>query len=580
MRRTLVTLCTALACNSTLDVDVSTAVGNRATRSDPRIGFAAAKQVAQALFAPDPPPQATRGAVELARTVHPPRNAEELDELVTALRKGPIDEVAGPARRLAASERALWPEIRVKILAARKAPKGDYRSLLAAIGGDVPNRYGHFALAWKNAHGFPVKISSDWFEDLLVLPRGRIAPALAGVYRDCVMQAALVRAASIIGRDPAYTHDVVDALLDAAYLHEGTFRDEVGRALVGVGDEAVPVLVRSAIARNDRRVEVSRRGEYAAVILDRMDRLVPERAAAALAAEPRRLAALFDAYGEAQMGEAAALLLEHVDSRTPAVRRAARGAFAGLVDGPPPKTVSRTVRLLGGGTGLAQAYLNHRQRAGIAIRDALARSNSTLLEAPCESTRPDEPPAPGCAEQPARHYHAWIDWLDGRRAAAQASAIEAAAQAGDPDARIAAIDRLLVESPELADTEPVAAIIREGAAAALRRGDAARAAALSRKAAVLLAPRQPELADTLRVQALLAEASLPTLDRDGRAMLLGTATALRPDDPAVATAHTRAERADADLPNDRRPQMAIGAALVMGAFGCLAGIGARRIRAR
>lgn len=579
MRRALLTICAALACNSTLDVDVSTAVGSRATRSDPKAQLAAAMEVAGTLLAAPVQADPRRDAVALAQTVHAPRSVTELDDLVTAVRKGPIDEIAGPARRLAASERTLWPELRTRLLAPRKAPKGDYRSLLAAIGGDVPNRYGHFDLAWKKAHGFAVKISTDWFEDLLVLPRSRIAPALGPVYRDCVIETALLRAASEIGREPAFTHDVVETLLDVAYLHEGTFRDEVVRALAGIGDEAVPDLVRAAIARDDRKPELARRGEFAQVILDRMDRLVPERAAAALTAEPRRLAALFDAYAMARSGEAAALLLAHVDSRTPAVREAARRAFSALVDGPPPKTVSRSVRLLGGGTGRAQAFLNHRQRAAIAIRDALARGASELLEAPCESPRPDVPPLPGCDEQPARHYHAWIERLDDRRAQAEAAAIDAAARQPDPDARVAALDRLLVESPELADVDRVATIVREAAAAALRRGDAGRAATLSRKAAVLLATRDPAVAETLRVQALLAEASLPQLEPAGRAMLLHTAADLRPDDPVVTAAIARSEAADApDGAPDRRPRMALGGALVLGAFGCLAGIGARRRR--
>ncbi|HET6583198.1 MAG TPA: hypothetical protein VFG69_07120, partial [Nannocystaceae bacterium] len=414
-RRAWWPLALLLACRQDLDVEVTTAVGGRFEREDPRAGLANLRALADAVL----PATVARPSVDplaVASPVHAPTDRDELDDSITAIRKGPIDEIAGPARRLAASPKSLWPELRARMLAPRKAPKGDYRSLLRAIGGDVPNRYGHFDLAWKKAHGHAVKLSVDWLEDLLVLPRSKLSPALAPVYRDCVIETALLRAASQLGRDPALAGDVVTALLEAAYLHEGTFRDEVGRAIQGIGDEAGPHLVLAAIPpvhtspaarRADPKTAIA---EYATVQLDRMDRLIPARAAEAAADTPRRLAALFAAYGTAKTGEAASLMLAHADARVPAVREAARAAFAALVDGPAPKTISRSVRLLGGGTGRAQAFLNYREQAGIAIKQQLAKDTSALLEPPCEPQTPNEAITPECLAQPARHYHAWIAW--------------------------------------------------------------------------------------------------------------------------------------------------------------------------
>ena len=377
-----------LACTPSLEVEVDTAIGSRARRDDPAARAQDVSVMARALFGRD---EAT-GEAELpalAGPVHPPRAVEELDDLVVAIRKGALDEIGGPAHRLQHAEASLWPQLRALLLAPRRAPKGDYRSTLAAIGGDVPNRYGHFDLAWKKAHGFATKLSEDWFEDLLVMPRSKLSPSLVPVYRDCVLTTALLQAASEIGKNPGYSEDVVNVLLEAAYVHEGTFRDEVGRAVARIGDEAVPWLLRRAIPPQGRDPEAAQRAAYAQALLDRMDRWIPERAEAALRAEPRRLAAALTAWGEACDGHAAPVMLAHVDSKFPSVRAAARAAFVALVEGPPPKSVSRRVRLLGGGTGHAQAYLNYRQLAALAVRDAIVWLDPQLLEAPCDLTGAD-----------------------------------------------------------------------------------------------------------------------------------------------------------------------------------------------
>lgn len=567
-----------VGCENQLDVEVSTAVGSRSHRDDPQAVVKDLRAVAEALLVRTDPKLAPTDVI--AQPVHPPSEGSELDELMTAIRKGPLDEIGGPARRIAAAPRALWPELRKAILAPRKAPKGDYRSMLRAIGGDVPNRYGYFELAWKKAHGHNIKVSTDWFEDLLAIPRSKLSPMLTQVYRDCVIETAMLRAASAIGRDPQLADDVVAALLDAAYVHEGTFRDEVGRAIQAVGDDAVAPLVLAAIRPADDRDDAAmKRAEYAAHQLDRMDRWVPERAEAALRSDPRRLAALLRAWGVAHTGEAAQMMLLHVDARIPAVRDAARTAFLALVDGEPAKVISRSVRLLGGGTGRAQAFLNFRQHAGIAVRDTLARENPELLEAWCGPPEPGQPIDPRCEDQPSRHAHAYFDWLDQRRAAEEAATIDAALAERDPEQAIEKLDRLLAEQPELAAPQRLADVYRQGATAALANSDAARAAALSRKAAVLVEREQPTLAETLRVQALLAEAATEGLPTWGRSMLLRSAEELRPGDPHIAQA--RRTLVDADAPDAIPPRrIALGAGVVLFAFAGLGGIGAGVARKR
>src|SRR5690606_37494423 len=144
---------------------------------------------------------------------------------------------------------------------------------------------GHFALAWKQAHGYGVKVSEDWLEDLLSLPRGKISVPLLPVYRDCILQTALLRAAQNLGQHPDLADEVVSALLDLAYAHQGTFRDEISRSLVAMGSEAMPALIEASAEANapDRQPALAR------FILDKMDRLHPRQALAAVQSQPRLL---------------------------------------------------------------------------------------------------------------------------------------------------------------------------------------------------------------------------------------------------------------------------------------------------
>ncbi|MEM6995158.1 MAG: hypothetical protein AAF721_31895, partial [Myxococcota bacterium] len=418
----------AVGCQRAPSVQIEAWVGPQHAKNDDARRAAEAEKVARAAMAEMFPTQ-TSEADEAAKVIklaaHPPETPAELEGLIKALREGPLAEIAGPAHRIAAADATLWSELKALMLAERRAPKGDYRSLLAAIGGDVPNRYGHFSLAWKKAHGHRVKLSEDWFADLLSLPRSKVSPVLRKVFRDCVLQTALLRASSRIGQTPALTQDVVGALLTAAYHHQGTFRDEVGRAVQGIGDEAIAVLVRSAVLPDGRIRDEDpavQRARYAAVQLDRMDRLHPQRAIDAVRADPRRLTEVLAAYGDAKVGEAAAPLLDYVDAMDPTVRATARASMFAYVEGPPPKARRRTIRLLGGETSSARAYLTYRQRAAVALTERLAAEEPQLLEPDCGPPRRGEDtrtPAQirACAGQPLRHLQAYVQHLDARRTA-------------------------------------------------------------------------------------------------------------------------------------------------------------------
>lgn len=525
----------------TPEVEVNTYVGKSFERTDPELARETTQKVLAAiaaeLRATSPKPAAVEGTV----TVHPPTTPDEFEDLVTAVRRGPLDELAGPARRLAAADPSLWPLVRERLLAERKAPKGDYRSLLGAIGGDVPNKYGYFARAWKRAHGHDVKLSVDWFEDLLTLPRGKVSPGLLPVYRDCILEAALLRATASIGaQTPETVDDTVEALLDAAYLHRGTFRDEVGRALVAVGDPAIPALVRASLSPSNRKRDQDKpevkRAKYAEHILDKMDRLHPARATDAVRTSPRLLAHVLSAYAVRRPGEAADVLLAFADDRSADVRVAAREAFGAFVDGPAPKSAGRTVRLLGGGTGKALAYLNYRDRARLALLERLGAEAPDLLEPECEVVSETGKVDTTCEQQPARHAKAYFAWLDTRRTTHQRKTVDAALVNSDREAAAEALDRLIAQG-ELAEPVRVATFFATYADD-LRDSDPMRAAALLRKSSMLLRAHDDAAAEQRHAEALAVEASLEDIPRTGRLMLIDRALDARDDDAL------RAERAE------------------------------------
>lgn len=489
--------------------------------------------------------QAPAGDVEVPTgsprtSIDPPKTAPELERAVAQLRRASHVEIEAPARRIAQAGPGAWAAIAAALIAERKAPKGDYRSVLAIIGGDVPNRYGHFALHWKRAHGYDVQLSEDWFEDLLAVRAGFVSASLRPVYRDCVLTAALLRAAASIGDGARADRaaEVVQTLLDTAYIHAGTFRDEVGRAIQTMGDAAVPTLVRVGgyLPKNARDEETPRakRAAYARYQLDAMDRLHPERAIAAVRGDPRRLVELLDAYGEARTPEAAGALLDLVDDRAPAVRTAARRAFTAYVTGPAPRAVTRSVRLLGGATSRARAFLSYRARAALAVEERLTSQWPEFVEEPCETRREDGTTDTECEARPARHTQVLFERLDHRRQARQITALAKALELPDSAARLDALDTLLAEDPSVGRAPAMVAAFVDGARHAEADGDHGTAARLYRKAAALRDADDPVQARALRTRAVHQEASLPGLSVHGRAMLL---RAVDPDArPSVAVA--------------------------------------------
>ncbi|HLT37822.1 MAG TPA: hypothetical protein VK034_16135 [Enhygromyxa sp.] len=478
-------------------------------------------------------------ATELRYQPSPPREREQFEAQVEALREGPLDEVGLITRTLAQAGPQLWPEIRELLLAERQRSKREYVQVLAVIGGDVPNRYGHFDLHWKRAHGYDVRLSEDWFEDLLGVEPGRISKPLRPVYRDALLTVALLRAASNVARsEPRLVGEITAVLLDAAYVHDGTFRDEVGRAIDALGNPAIPHLMRESTtgqAAKQDSVE-ARRAAYARYCLDRMDRLHPSRAVAAVADDRRLLADTLAAFALTREGEAASLLLDWVDADAPGVRQAARESFESYVTGPAPQVRRKSIRLFNGQTSTQRAELSYREHARLAIRDRLVEHAPDLLEPECQLWLAGGLIDPECERQPERLFRAWLARLDERRLARRDSTVVAALAHRDPAAGAAMLDTLLTDGSDPIEPDLIAPFYVEVASEAEARGDRARAAQLLRKSAILLADVEPDRARELTVDALMLEAQAEQVDAAGRAMLLGTARDLDPDSAIVGQA--------------------------------------------
>lgn len=531
-------------------------------------------------MSPGPGPEG-QAAVAYAGASDPATFAALLDAAATA----PIDELPAIAEALTHTPASLWPELEARLLADRKGRKADYKALLAGIGGDVPNRYGHFELAWKRAHGFTVKLSEDWYGDLLAMSSGRVGKALRSIHRDCVVTASLLRAAAAIGREPARTDAVVEALLAAAYVHEGTFRDEVGRAIRLLGEPAIPGLLRRSLlpavpvdekeAAEVKASEAYRKAEYARVQLDRMDRLHPLKAIAAVRDDPRLLAELLAAYAVVRPEEAAGPLLEHVDAAIPRVRAAAREAFLAYVRGPAPRAERKTLRLLGGHTTEAPARLTHRDFARLAIRERITAEAPDLLEPECKPITQDGQRDRECEAQPERLAVAYLARIEAARRTREQAQVDNALAQPERATTVAMLDALLADNPELEMRAQLVPSYEAAADEAEQAGDPRRAAGLLRKSAALLAEADRHRSTQLRLRALLLEAEIDELPAQGRAMLLATADTLAPGDPSVAAAMARvAERPATAEEAGLRRRLGLAVLAVFFALAVLLGLGA------
>lgn len=446
-----------------------------------------------------------------------PSTEAELQRLFEVFAHAPIEDLGGPAGRLRAADPSLLEPLAARLLRPRTRPKSEYRTVLGLVGGDVPNRYGTFLLHWKKRHGHPVRVSEDWYRDLLALEPARVGRPLRPVLRDCIETVALAWAVANIGRTSPERADRATAiLLDAAYVHFGTFRDEVGRALRSMGDAAVPTLVRASRPpegrpRNREQEIAHRKATYAQIQLDLLDRGHPGRVFAAFSDQPDALVRVVEAYADRKDPEAAASLVALVDHDDPRVRAAARKAVVAYVSGPPPTVRKREIRLLGGIVERRRAAVDHRTKMALGIEQKLEEVAPDGIEPPCELRRDDGTWDTACLGRPVRLARILFERLDAQRAARRRSVVAELREIAEPAARARAIDRALVEDPGLGEVPEFVDLLVADAREA-GRDRPARAAVSLRRAAVFVGSADPDRSARLHALAGRLEAEVT---RDG-----------------------------------------------------------------
>lgn len=215
--------------------------------------------------------------------------------------------------------------------------------------------------------------AADWLTALAELdltqdplPPEVSAAELPPLRAEVVLRVALLRAIAAAGRT-SWARDAIYPLFEFAFVREGLFRDECGRAIRSMGSYGIPGLIRIYNNRTKSNFKMRR---YASYQLDRMDRLRPSKAIATAPDDVVR-ADIIHAYGEVLALDAVEAIVEQVGARSHRVRREARWAWLRYVDGPPPPPAPKRKRKLPGGkeeTEEKEDYLNYREMATLTLQ--------------------------------------------------------------------------------------------------------------------------------------------------------------------------------------------------------------------
>lgn len=297
----------------------------------------------------------------------PPHAAPASDPLVDAALAALAAAVPGEAR-LAAAARVIdlgaahQPALAQRLVTTRIASDDARRQVLTRIRAEVPGRDGVFRTPPRpDTKKKQAPVELDWLAELA--PLTDEAPAVDEV----IEVVALLRALAATRTDAAAV-----ALLEFSFSDDGlAFRDECGRSLRRMSPDSLATLLRAA--RDQKRARGSY-ARYAAYQLDRLDKARPSYALAA-APDARVTIAILRALGDGQHPDAVPDVLARTDAASPAVRQAARTAWASYVSGAEPPPAPKRKRKLPGGKLSDQElplYLTFRELADIEARRVLA----------------------------------------------------------------------------------------------------------------------------------------------------------------------------------------------------------------
>jgi hypothetical protein len=331
----------------------------------------------------------------------------------------------------------------------------------------------------------------------------------------------------------AATHraDAVEPLFRLAFMLDGVFRDECGRQIRAIGDDAVAPLVRLQYEKGTPAAPLAKQRRYAIYQLDRMDRARPSKAVDA-APDDRMRAELIRAYGEARAPDAVEAVLGQITAQSHGLRRAARAAFRRYVEGPPPPPAPKRKRRLPGGkeeTEEKADYLTYREVAELALQKRVAQVGLTFSD-----------PHP----TPLAMFEALVAKDDAERAAEWERAFAGAqgrAEAGDLEGAVDAYEWILAHDPVSARRGEMVSAFATLAERRRATGRLDEAARLFWKAAVLVSADDAE-GRWLQAEAAWTEAERARIAGRTDEQSLRRVLRLAPEHAAARTALARFER--------------------------------------
>ena len=275
--------------------------------------------------------------------------------------------------------------------------------------------------------------------------------------------------------------DAVDPIFRVAFVNDGVFRDECGRALRSMDSYAVPRLIELVHQPNAGRQSLAKQRRYAAYQLDRMDRQRPQKAIAT-APDDRVRSEIIHAYGDTRALDAVEAILGQVDSPAHRVRREARWAWLRYVTGKAPPPAPKRKRKLPGGKEEAEEkpdYLTYREIATLALQKQLAAINNV-------------PPDPNAsAKQLTDELFAYYDQKRAAEWDGQFTAAKAREERGDLKGATEDYGWILARDPNYARRGDMAHAFARYADSLRDQGDVPRALGYWRQA-IDLAPDGPD----------------------------------------------------------------------------------------
>lgn len=409
------------------------------------------------------------------------------------------------------------------------------RQVLALIGAEIPDDKGRFLTPpRRSAKDQKAADDLDWLAQLeAIQPTDETLPALREVIADDAAIRALAKVKDV---------RAAEILFDLAFGEETMiYRDEIGRYLRTMEPYCIPALMVASQARNyDRK-------RYASYQLERLDRQEPSKALRAAADDEALTIALLDGFKLTRHREAVHAVWARVNSDSPRIRRAARAAWLAYITGPaPPPAPKKKLQLPGGKLTKKEKplWLTYRELADNELRKAANQylNEDLPLADPQLDDREDvrvETVKVDLGDLTKRLW-AFFDNARAAQEAAQWTAANAQAQAGDLAGAAAHLDRMLALNPERDGKTQMAAIYFQLAKQHEQRQDWAAAEAAYSKA-LGLDPNGTNANDALAGHHYTLGKALEAKGKNGGPDFR-RAVELRPDYASAKAAVERVER--------------------------------------